>query len=70
MVSFDSPHFTATLPAMSRLLVTALLATAILATFGACANRKKSSAHIYEGDGPSIHFSEKPESAGGRVNAY
>ena len=68
--SFDSPRLTATLRAMSQLLLPALLASALLLTFGACTHGKKSSAHIYEGDGPGIHYSARPESAGGRVNAY
>ena len=55
---------------MSQLLLPALLAAALLLTFGACTHGKKSSAHIYEGDGPGIHYSARPESAGGRVNAY
>ena len=70
VLSFDSPHFTATVRAMSRLLLPTLLASALLFTLGACAHRKKSSAHIYEGNGPSIHFSDKPENAGGHINTY
>ena len=70
MVSFDSPRFAATLRAMLRLLLPALLAIAVLSTLGACSHGKKSSAHIYEGNGPSIHFSDKPESAGGHINTY
>jgi len=30
----------------------------------------KSSAHIYEGDSPTLHFTDKPEAAGGEVNPY
>ena len=68
---FDSPRFTATLRAMSKLLLSALLATAALCALGACARGKpKSSAHIYEGNGPNIKFSDKPENAGGRINTY
>ena len=69
-VSFDSPRFAVRLRAMSRLLLSALLAVAVLSTLGACSHGKKSSAHIYEGNGPSIHFSDKPENAGGHINTY
>ena len=49
----------------------ALTAIATLSALGACARGKpKSSAHIYAGDGPTIKFSDKPESAGGRINTY
>jgi hypothetical protein len=69
-VSFDSPGFTATLRAMLKLLAP-LLAAAVLFALGACARGKpKSSAHVYEGDAPSIKFSNKPESAGGHINTY
>ena len=55
---------------MQKLLLT-LLTVATLSALGACARGKpKSSAHVYAGDGPTIKFSEKPESAGGRINTY
>lgn len=63
---FDSQRFAITLRAMSRLLLALLLAF----TLGACARGKKSTAHIYEGNAPSIKFSDKPENAGGRINTY
>lgn len=67
MVSFDSPPFATTVRAMSRFLLAALLAL----TLAACARgQPKSSAHIYEGNAPTIHFSDKPENAGGRINTY
>jgi hypothetical protein len=43
------------------------LLIAITASLGACASSKKSSARIYEGDSPSIHFQEKREAPGGRI---
>jgi len=30
----------------------------------------ESSAHLYEGDSPSMHYSDKPETAGGALNPY
>jgi len=30
----------------------------------------KSSAHMVEGDASTLHFTDKPESAGGTVNTY
>lgn len=55
---------------MSKLLLPALLATAVLFALGACARgQPKSSARIYPGDGPSIKFMDKPESAGGTIEA-
>ena len=66
-MGFDSAGFTATVRAMSRLLLTALLAL----TLAACARGKpKSTAHMYEGNAPTIKFSDKPENAGGRLNTY
>lgn len=56
---------------MPRLLLPLVFAAAALVALGACTSgKKKSSAHIYAGDGPSIKFSEKPESAGGSINTY
>ena len=64
---FDSARFAATLRAMSRLLLAALLAL----TLAACARGKpKSTAHMYEGNAPTIKFSDKPENAGGHLNTY
>ena len=52
-------------------LLPALLAAAVLCSLGACARGKsKSTAHIYAGDAPTIKFSDKPESAGGHLQAY
>ena len=66
-MGFDSAGFTATVRAMSRLLLAVLLAF----TLAACAKGPpKSTAHIYAGDAPTIHFSDKPENAGGRINTY
>jgi len=56
---------------MKNSLFRLLAAVAVLAAFGACARGKpKSSAHVYAGDAPTIRFSEKPETAGGRINTY
>lgn len=56
---------------MQRLLFTALFTAATLLAIGACARGKpKSSARVYAGDAPSIRFSDKPEAAGGNINAY
>jgi hypothetical protein len=69
-VSFDSRHFAATMRAMQKILLTAFTAAALFA-LGACTHgKKKSTAHIYAGDAPTIKFSDKPESAGGHLNAY
>jgi hypothetical protein len=32
--------------------------------------KQKSSAHLYEGDAPTLRYSDKPEAAGGAVNPY
>jgi hypothetical protein len=42
------------------------LLLAIAANLGACAS-KKSSARTYEGDAPTIHFGEKRQAPGGRI---
>ena len=48
-----------------------LLAAAALCLLPACAHRQsKSSAHMYSGDAPTIKYSDKPETAGGRMNTY
>jgi len=43
-----------------------------VASFSGCSlfHKKKpaSSSHLYEGNAPSIHFNDKPESAGGEFN--
>jgi len=31
---------------------------------------EKSSAHLYEGDAPTMHYIDKPESAGGPITPY
>ena len=70
-VSFDSPRFAATVRPMKKSRLPLLLAAAALCLLPACASRKsKSSAHMYSGDAPTIKYSDKPESAGGRMNTY
>ena len=55
---------------MQKLLLACLI-IATLSALGACARgQPKSSAHIYAGDAPTIKFSDKPESAGGHLQAY
>jgi hypothetical protein len=56
---------------MQKLLLPILCVATALA-LGACAHRgkPKSSAHVYSGDAPTIRYSDKPETAGGRVNPY
>jgi len=56
---------------MRKIVLPLLVATAVLASICACARGKpKSSAHVYAGDAPTIKFSKKPESAGGRLHTY
>jgi uncharacterized protein YceK len=57
---------------MSMLLVRIVLLTTLGALAGCSTSSKKpkSSAHLYEGDSPSIRYSDKPESAGGALNPY
>jgi len=63
----------ATLRGMPKFLLPLLLC-ALVATFSGCSlfhkGPPKPSAHIYEGDSPTLRFSNKPESAGGAVNPY
>ncbi|HSI15373.1 MAG TPA: hypothetical protein VK961_25225 [Chthoniobacter sp.] len=51
-----------------------LLLCALLTALSGCSlfhkGAPKSSAHIYEGDSPTIRFNDRRESAGGEVNAY
>ncbi|MDR3402383.1 MAG: hypothetical protein P4L99_07780 [Chthoniobacter sp.] len=51
-----------------------LFSLVLLVALSGCAwfHRKKaeSSAHLYEGDSPTMRFNDKPESAGGAVNPY
>jgi len=46
----------------------------ILATLSGCSlfhkKQEKSTAHLYEGDAPTLRFNDKPESAGGAINPY
>ena len=55
-----------------RILVFAVLAACAGLTGCSLFHKKKdvSASHIYEGDAPTIHFSDKPEAAGGAINAY
>lgn len=47
---------------------------ALLATLSGCSlfhkGPPKSSAHLYEGDSPTLRFNDRPEVAGGAVNPY
>jgi len=59
---------------MSKLPLQIFLLVAV-AAFSGCAlfHKKKkdaSSAHIYEGDSPSIRFTDRPEKPGGEVYPY
>lgn len=67
-LSFDSPHFAATLRPMKKTALLLLLATVLLP---ACAHRPpKSTAHLYSGDAPTIKYSNRPETAGGHLQTY
>jgi len=72
MVSFDSGQIEDKLRVMQKILP--LLFAAVVFAFGACSHEpkkpKKSSAHIYEGDAPTIKFLDEPEAAGGAVHTY
>ncbi|HEX8295464.1 MAG TPA: hypothetical protein VF593_04140 [Chthoniobacteraceae bacterium] len=52
---------------MSKLFLFLLIAAGAL-TFSGCASRNKSSAHIYEGDAPTIRYA--PSEAGGALDTY
>ena len=54
------------LPDMTRFAAFALAFAALALT--ACKTTKKPSAHIYEGNAPSIHFHD-PQDAGGPVRS-
>jgi type IV pilus biogenesis protein CpaD/CtpE len=57
---------------MSKPLLRIFLALVVCALAG-CAGRDKqpkSSAHVYEGDAPTIHYSNEREAAGGPLNPY
>lgn len=61
------------LPHMPRILLPFFLVAVSLALSGCSLFHKgppKSSAHIYEGDSPTLRFTDKPEAAGGEVNPY
>lgn len=58
---------------MSKLLLPMALIAALSALAGCSmfsSKKPKSSAHMYEGDAPTIHYSDKPEAAGGALNPY
>jgi hypothetical protein len=69
---FDSHAFPVSLRVMSKSL-RPLLLLVILATLPGCSlfhKKSSSSAHLYEGDAPTLRFNSKPETAGGRINPY
>ena len=71
VVSFDSGEIGDRLGDMQKILPL-FLAAAVFAV-GACSNHdkpKKSSAHIYPGDAPTIKFMDEPEAAGGPIKGY
>ena len=71
VVSFDSGEIGDRLGGMQKILPL-FLAAAVFAV-GACSNHdkpKKSSAHIYPGDAPTIKFMDEPEAAGGPIKGY
>jgi hypothetical protein len=49
-----------------------LFLLAMLVFLSGCAwfHKKGPSAHLYEGDSPTLRFTDKPEAAGGAVNPY
>jgi hypothetical protein len=69
VVSFDSGRIGDKLCAMQKILP--LFFAAAVFAFGACSHNpnkpKKSSAHIYEGNAPTIKFMDEP---GGPIHAY
>jgi len=57
----------------SKLFLRILLFSALAAFSGCSLFQKKKegpSTHIYEGDGPSLRFTDRPEKPGGEVNPY
>lgn len=73
-VCFDSGVFSATVRAtMSKFFLPLLLVAVLMALSGCSLFHKgppKPSAHMYEGDAPTLRFNDRPESAGGAVNPY
>jgi hypothetical protein len=58
---------------MLPLFLRILLLSAVVALSGCSLFQKKkegSSAHIYQGDSPTLHFTDRPEKPGGEVNPY
>ncbi|MEP6668759.1 MAG: hypothetical protein ABJF10_06380 [Chthoniobacter sp.] len=58
---------------MPKFLLPLFLLMMLVALSGCSLFHKKkpeSSAHLYEGDAPTLRFNDKPESAGGAVNPY
>jgi hypothetical protein len=58
---------------MSKLLLPFFVLLVLLALPGCSLFHKKkdpSSAHLYEGDSPTLHFTDKPERAGGPITPY
>lgn len=48
---------------------TLLLIVASLMMFGCSGNgQKKPSAHVYAGEGPTVTYTNRPETAGGKLN--
>ncbi len=50
-----------------------LFVALMMCAFVGCASRNKkpkSSVHIYEGEAPTIRYSDEPEAAGGSLNSY
>ena len=58
---------------MSKLLPR-IFCLALLVALPGCSlfhkKRPETSSHIYEGDAPTIRFSDKPETPGGGINPY
>jgi hypothetical protein len=72
-VCFDSGDFLDSLRAMSKILALLSLLVALVALSGCSLFHKKqprSSAHLYEGDSPTLRYTDRPETAGGAVNPY
>ncbi len=59
---------------MTRIIFLVAMAVGLNALGGCSLWKKdkqpKSSAHLYEGDAPTITYSDRPEAAGGPINPY
>jgi len=62
------------MPGMTKFLLRCVLLLLALAFVTGCGlfhkKKNETSSHIYEGNAPTIRFSDKPEAPGGSINAY